>query len=184
MIKHLAILVMILAAGAASAGDTSGLYRLAPAGTAVTFTTGAFGVAHTTGRVSGVEGTLHFDADHPAESRVDVTLDMTTLSSGVGLFDGQLQGDDYFDTARYPQASFRSTQVDMTGETTADVTGDMTLHGVTRTIVLAVVFDRGSGSGLGFTATARIHRRDFGIDKFQLFISDDIDLHISAEAYQ
>ena len=184
MIKYLAVLAMLLAASAASAEDMSGTYRLAPAGTAVTFTTGAFGMAHTTGRVSGVEGTLRFDADHPAASQVDVTLDMTTLSSGVGLFDGQLQGDDYFDTARYPQASFRSTQVEMTGDTTANVTGDMTLHGVTRSVILAVIFDRKNGAGLGFTATARIHRRDFGIDKFQLFISDDIDLHVQAEAYQ
>ena len=184
MIKYLAVLAIILTAGAASAGDTPGLYRLAPAGTAVTFTTGAFGMAHTTGRVSGVEGTLRFDADHPADSQVDVTLDMTTLSSGIALFDGQLHGDDYFNTARYPQASFRSPQVEMTGDTSANVTGDMTLHGVTHTVILAVVFDSKDGTGLGFTATARIHRRDFGIDKFQLFISDDIDLHIRAEAYR
>lgn len=183
--KRLAILIamMMVWAGAACAQDAAGVYRLAEAATSVTFTTGAFGVAHTTGRVAGVDGTLTFDPGHPDDSAVDVTLDMTTLSTGVGMFDEQLQGEDYFDTAHYPSASFRSTRIEMTGEKIANVTGDMTLHGVTRTVILTVVFDQEGGTGMEFTATARIHRRDFGIDKFQLFISDDIDLHIRAEVH-
>lgn len=188
--KRLAILVtmmlnagMMLGVGAAWGQDVPSVYRLAESATSVTFTTGAFGVAHTTGRVTGVDGTLTFDPGRPGDSAVDVTLDMTTLSTGVGMFDGQLQGEDYFDTAHYPNASFRSTRVQMTGEETANVTGDLTLHGVTLPVTLAVTFDRRTGAGLGFTATARIHRRDFGIDKLQMFVSDDIDLHIATIAY-
>lgn len=179
MSKWLAVVMVMMAApGLAWAGD----YRLAPDDTSVTFTTGAFGIAHTTGRVAGVDGTLNFDPDRPGDSSVDVTLDMTTLSTGVSMFDAQLQGDDYFDTDAFPTASFRSTLVEMTGARTANVTGDMTLHGVSRRVTLAVTFDDRAGEGLGFTATARIKRRDFGIDKFQLFISDDIDLRIIAKA--
>ena len=179
MSKWLAVLVVLMVIPClAKAGD----YRLAPADTSVTFTTGAFGIAHTTGRVAGVDGTLNFDPDRPGDSSVDVTLDMTTLSTGVSMFDAQLQGDDYFATDTYPRASFRSTHVDMTGDRTANVTGDMTLHGITRPVTMAVTFDDHAGDGLGFTATARIKRRDFGIDKLQLFISDEIDLRVQAKA--
>ncbi len=182
MSRRLILLTAFMAAapGLAWAGDH--LYRLAPDATSVTFTTGAFGVARTTGRVAVVDGTLTFNPAHPGDSEVAVSLDMTTLSTGVAMFDGQLQGDAYFDTANYPRASFRSTQVEMTGQHTAKVTGDMTLHGVTRPVTMAVTFDARAGEELGFTATAQIDRRDFGIDKFQLFISDDIDVRVEAKA--
>jgi len=148
-----------------------------------------FGMSRPSGKIMGATGTLVLDADDPTKDAVDIALDMNTLSTGLPDFDTQLKGKDYFDVATFPQATFKSTKVEVTGDTTANVTGDLTIHGMTKSIVLAVTFNKKAfnpaifKTGYGFTATTHIGRGDFGVSKYEPFIGDDIDLEIGAEVY-
>ena len=148
-----------------------------------------FGLSQPSGKVMGATGTLVLDANDPTKDVVDIALDMNTLTTGIPDFDAQLKGKDYFDVARFPQATFKSTKVEVTGDTTANVTGDLTIHGVTQSVVLAVTFTKKAfnpaifKTGHGFTATAKIGRGDFGVSKYEPFIGDDVELEIGAEVY-
>jgi len=163
--------------------------KFEPSHTYVLFRYSHFGMSQPSGKIMGATGTLVLDPDNPARDAVDIALDMNTLTTGLPDFDTQLKGKDYFDVAQFPQATFKSTKVETTGDNSANVTGDLTIHGVTKSVVLAVTFTRKAfnpaifKTGYGFTATAHIGRGDFGVSKYEPFIGDDIQLEIGAEAY-
>jgi polyisoprenoid-binding protein YceI len=187
MFRFAAICVAIgLLAAPAYAADT---LTFEPDHTSVIFTYEHFGLSHPSGKIMGATGTLKLDRDDPAKSAVDITLDMKTLTTALLDFDTLLKGDKYFDIAQFPTATFKSTQVDMTGENTANVTGDLTIHGATRSEVLAVTFNKKAfnpavfKTGYGFSATAHLSRKAFGLGNYEPIVGDDIDLIIDAEAY-
>lgn len=178
-IAGLAGSIAMVAAGPCVA-DT---YRFDPGHTVASFRCGPFGFGAQSGRVSGARGDVVFDPDHPGDSVVDVSLDMTTLHVGWRAFDGQARGPDFLDVERYPTATFKSRRIEVTGEGTAEVTGDMTLHGVTREVTLTTLIRRAPSARLSFSAHGRIRRSDFGIDGTTPLLSDTIDLNIDAEAF-
>ncbi len=179
-------IVLGLAAAPALAADT---LKFEADHTWVIFRYNHFGMSQPAGKIMGATGTVVLDADDPTKDVVDITLDMNSLTTGLPDFDAMLKGKDYFDVAQFPQATFKSTKVETTGETSANVTGDLTIHGVTRSVVLAVTFTKKAfnpaifKTGYGFSATAHIGRGDFGVSKYEPFIGDDIPLEIAAEAY-
>jgi polyisoprenoid-binding protein YceI len=170
----------------AFAADT---YKIEPKHSSVTFFYPHFGMSHPSVKIAGATGTLVLDTDAPANSSVEASLDMTTLVSGLPDFDKDLKGPDYFDTAQFPTATFKSTKVEVTGENTANVTGDLSVHGVTKSVVLSVTFNKKAfnpalfKTGYGFSATVTLSRKDFGLGKLEPFVGDDINLDIEAEAY-
>ena len=181
-----------------AAADT---YRIEPKHSSAQFTYEHFGMSHPNGKVMGATGTLVLDWDHPENSTVDATLDMTTLTTALPEFDTLLKSDKYFDVAQFPTATFKSTAVVMTGDPlaadadpktgprTATVTGDLTVHGVTQSVVLNVTFNKQAfnpalfKTGVGFTATTHLSRKLFGLDNLEPFVGDGIDLTIELEAY-
>ena len=175
-----------LAAAPAVAAET---YALEPTHSSVIFYYPHFGMSHPSGKIIGATGTLVLDADTPANSSISTTLPISALTTGLPDFDKDLKGPDYFDAAQFPTATFQSTKVEATGATTANVTGDLTVHGITKSIVLAVTFNKKAfnpalfKTGYGFSATAHLNRKDFGLAKLEPFVGDDIDLDIEAEAY-
>ncbi len=173
--------IVMIAAGPCAA-DT---YRFDPGHTVASFRCGPFGFGAQAGRVTGARGDVIFDPDHPGDSVVDVSLDMTTLHVGWRAFDGQARGPDFLDVDHFPTATFKSRKIEVTGAGTAQVTGDMTLHGVTREVTLTTLIRRPSASDphLSFSARGHIRRSDFGIDGTTPMLSDTIDLRIEAEAF-
>ncbi len=175
-----------LVAAPTFAADT---LKFEPDHTYVLFRYNHFGMSQPPGKIMGASGTLVLDSHDPTQDTVDIALDMNTLTTGLPDFDTQLKGKDYFDVAQFPQATFKSTKVEMTGDNTANVTGDLTIHGVTKSVVLAVTFTKKAfnpaifKTGYGFSATAKIDRGDFGVTKYEPFIGGDIDLEIGAEVY-
>lgn len=157
--------------------------------TSVIFHYPHFGLSHPSGKIMGASGTLVLDTDDPAQSSLDITLDMASLTTALPDFDTMLKGKSYFDVAQFPTAHFVSTQVSLTGDKTADVTGDLTLHGVTQPVTLHMTFNAKAfnpalfKTGYGFSGTARISRKAFGLGNYEPIIGDDIDLIIDAEAY-
>jgi len=160
-----------------------------PDHTSVVFQYPHFGMSHPSGKIMGANGTLVLDKDDPANSTVDITLDMKTLTTALPDFDTLLKGEKYFDIAQFPTVTFKSTNVELTGENTANVTGDLTIHGITQSAVLAVTFNKKAfnpalfKTGYGFSATAHLSRKAFGLGNLEPIVGDDIDLIIDAEVY-
>ncbi len=121
------------------------------------------------GQFSGVNGTMRYDPQHPAEGSVEATIDCSTVNSGVAKRDEQMRGPDFFDVKRYPVMKFISRQVQPAGPGKLKVTGDLTINATTRPVVLDVdgpsppVKDAQGREKIGLGAATKINRKDFGI---------------------
>ncbi|OZB11940.1 MAG: hypothetical protein B7X53_18515 [Hyphomonas sp. 34-62-18] len=133
------------------------------------------------------EASLSGDAANPAGASVEAIIDMASLNIANPEFAGELMGPAWFDAASHPQAVFRSTSIQLTSETTAEITGDLTLKGVTRPITLAAKLNGSAYDPLrqadvvGFSASGEISRADFGIDRFSGLLTDTVRIEIEAE---
>jgi polyisoprenoid-binding protein YceI len=168
---------------ALEAGD----FELDPRHAALLFRIDHLGFADYVGRFERFDASLSGDASNPEAAKVEAIIDMTSLDIADDAFAAELMGPDWFDAARYPQAVFRSVTIRRTGEATADVVGELTLHGVTQPLTLAVTFngaafDRLRGRDVaGFSASATIDRSAFGVDRFSGLITNEVRIEIEAE---
>ncbi len=165
----------------AFAADT---YKLDPNHTAVVFTYEHFGFSNMSGKFMDADGAVTLDEANLANSSVEVTFAIDGVNTGVPGLDTHLKSPDFFDAAKFPTATFKSTKVEPVSATEATVTGDLTLHGVTRPVVLDVKLNKLSDdkAKVGFSATTTIKRSDFGVDKYVPAVSDDIAIAIDTEA--
>jgi len=135
-------------------------------------------------------GTLTVDEKKPQDSKVNVIVQVANLITGDPELDRHLKGDLFFDVAKYPTATFVSNKVVMTGKQSAKVYGVLTLHGVSKPIVLNVKLNLAGENPVtgkmtaGFSGTTTIKRSDFGINAFLPAVGDDVDINIEAEAYK
>lgn len=145
------------------------------------------------------DATLTFDPDAPEAMKVTASIDAASLETFYPDdsydFNAQLAGPDFLDAGQFPQITFTSTAVALTGDTTADVTGDLTLRGVTRPVVLQVTYNGGwghmpmdpGGARAGFSARATLKRSDFGLSvgiptaEMPLGVGDEVQVFIEAE---
>jgi polyisoprenoid-binding protein YceI len=177
---------LLLAAGSATAAPVR--YDLDPNHTRIDFSWTHFGFSHPMGRFDRFDGDFRFDPADPTKSSVTVTIPIDSIDTGVAKLDAHLKTDEFFDVAKYPTATFKSTQVERSGEHGLKVTGDLTLHGVTKPVVLDVTVNKvgrhpmAGRDAAGFDASATIKRSDFGISNYVPNVSDEIRLSISTEA--
>ncbi|MGX0953928.1 polyisoprenoid-binding protein YceI [Pseudomonas viridiflava] len=134
------------------------------------------------------EGTFSFDAAKPEASKIAVELKTASLFTNHAERDKHILSKDFLDAGKFPEAKFVSTSVKSTGEKTADVTGDLTLHGVTKPIVIKATFngegkDPWGGYRAGFNGTSTLNLNDFGI-KGPGPTSQTLDLDITFEGVQ
>lgn len=139
------------------------------------------------GFLTGLAGTLDFDPAAPAQSVLSVTIDLAQIVTTDRELDDKLRSETFFDVARFPKATFRSTSIKLTGEGTGRLTGDLTLHGVTKPVTLDVTF-KGAGTPplmqeyvIGFEAVGTLKRSEFGIKNFVPLVGDEVRLLISCE---
>jgi polyisoprenoid-binding protein YceI len=184
--KRLAL--AILASTVLSAAVSAETYQIDPRHTQVLFTYSHLGFADITGRFDDVAGTISYDPANVGASSVEVTVPIATVSSGVAEMDAHFQRDDLFDAAQFPTATFKSTAVESAGADKLRVTGDLTIHGVTRPTTFDVAINKIGEHPMrkvpaaGFTATATIKRSDFGVDKYVPNIPDEVRITVSTEA--
>jgi polyisoprenoid-binding protein YceI len=156
--------------------------------TQVQFTYAHLGFSHITGRFDAVDGTFAFDAADPTASTIAVTIPIASLSTGVPKLDDHMKSPDMFDAAQFPNATFTSTKVTAAGDGKLNVAGDLTIHGVTRPVVLDVTVNRvgehpmSHAQVAGFDATTTLKRSDFGINYGVPNVSDEVQIRISMEA--
>jgi polyisoprenoid-binding protein YceI len=167
-----------------------GRWRIDPGHAEVAFIGRHFMLTKVRGRFTGVAGAV-IVADDPTQSSVEVTIDMASVQSGDGARDEHLRSPDLFDVTAHPTATFRSTHVAWTG-TKGDVTGDLTITGTTRPVVLSVEYlgnatDPWGGERAVFSASATINREDFGLtwnmllESGGLLVSREIRLEVEVE---
>jgi polyisoprenoid-binding protein YceI len=174
-----------LFAGPAFAADT---YNFDPFHTSVIWSATHFGKSSPHGIFSNIEGTLVLDEAAPENSKVDLKVPTGLIATGIEKFNEHLKSKDFFNVAEFPDAKFVSTKVEKTGEKTAKVTGDLTILGVTKPVVLDVTFN-GKGPNpmnqketVGFSATGVIKRSEFGLSYGVPNIGDDVNIVVEAEA--
>ncbi|CAD1794050.1 polyisoprenoid-binding protein [Xanthomonas arboricola pv. juglandis] len=164
-------------------------YALDPVHTRVLFAVEHAGFSKALGTVSGSSGTLVFDPDDWAAARLDVTVPLHRADLGDAKWNEATLARNLLDAERFPDAHFVSTQVEASGQNHARVTGNLTLHGVTRPVTLDVTLNALKRHPLppfrrtaGFSATATLSRAEFGIDAWKSMIGDTVELRIEAEA--
>ena len=196
--RHLAALALLLAVPAVAqmpttkpgAPDpkrvTAGTYAVDPYHTQIVFTVDHLGFNSYWGIFGDATGTLTLDPARPAANSVTITVPMKGLVTTSSKLNEHLAAPDFFDVAKFPTATFKSTGVTIAG-TTAKIAGDLTLHGVTKPIVLDAKFT-GAGKGpmpphtenIGFEATTSVKRSDFGVSFGTALVSDVVPLKITA----
>ena len=150
-------------------------------------------VSKTRGRFGKFGGRLSFDPKNPTAASVQVTIEPASLDSADGQRDTHLRSADFFNVEKFPQASFKSTKVQDLGGDKFKVTGDLTLRGVTRPVVLDASFegtgkDPWGGERAGFSATTSIDRREFGLEWNKaletggLLVGEKVELTLEVEA--
>ena len=172
---------------------TSSTWTLDPAHTLVEFAAKHLMITTVKGRFTGVSGTIHMDETDPTASSVEAVIDAASIDTRTDQRDAHLKSADFLEVARYPQITFRSTRVERAGDAHYRVTGDLTIHGVTKPVVLDVhdegrTKDPWGGERAGFSATTRIDRRDFGLTWSQvvesggLVVGNEIRITLEVEA--
>ena len=186
MFKRLALASLLaLATFAAQAADT---YTIDPTHTQVEFTYSHFGFSNITGRFDAIESEFLFDPADPTQSSVKVTIPVASISTGVEKLDTHLLSADFFDAEKYPTATFVSTGVTAAGEGQLKVAGDLTIHGITRPVVLDVTVNKvgehpmAKTPAAGFDARTVIKRSDFGVGGYAPAVSDEVTIEITVES--
>ena len=161
-------MVMFLLAAALPARAES-VWEIDPAHSSVQFSVRHMMVSNVRGAFTKVAGSVHGDENDPTHATVEATIDTSSIDTREAKRDEHLRSPDFFDVAKYPTITFKSKRIEKAGEGRYKMTGDLTLHGVTREVVLDVegptptVKDPRGNVRAGASATTKINRRDFGI---------------------
>lgn len=135
-------------------------------------------------------GTLVLDKEKPENSKVNAAIQVADVITGIPELDKHLKGKLFFDVAQFPTATFTTEKVDITGKDTAKVHGILTVHGISKAVVLSVKLNQAAINPItdkmttGFSATTTIKRSDFGMTTLLPGLSDEVKLDIEAEAFK
>lgn len=191
-IAPLFVSLSVFAADGAKAPITE-KYDIDASHSGVVFGWNHFGFSNPTARFDKIEGSVLLDKADLTKSSVSVTLPLEGLDTGVAKLDEELKSADFFDASKYPTITFKSTRVETTGENSLKITGDLTVHGVTKPVTLNATVNRIGvfeipgvikAQAAGFDATTVIKRSDFGVTKYVPAVSDEIPVRISLDAKQ
>jgi polyisoprenoid-binding protein YceI len=184
-------IIALVFSGSAVAGTSS--WKIDPAHTAAQFAVKHMMISTVRGAFKGVTGTITWDDQDVTKSTVNVTIDATTVDTGTAMRDNDLKSDHFFDVAKYPTITFKSTKVEQAGTGKLKVTGDLTIHGVTKQVVLDVdgplapVKDPYGNARSAISASTTINRQDFGVkwnaamDGGGVVVSDAVNITIDLE---
>jgi polyisoprenoid-binding protein YceI len=171
-------------------------WKIDPAHSEADFSIKHMSISTVHGTFRGLSGVIKFDPADVAKSGVEATIDVSSVDTGVAARDTHLKSPDFFDVAKFPTMTFKSTGVHKAGDH-FDVAGDLTLHGVTKQVVLRLDEPGKEETGMdgksvhrGFTATTAINRKDFGLawggtlKSGDAVLGDDVKIELDVEAVQ
>lgn len=184
---HLATLLALATLAAAPALAAPQAYVIDDAHTFARFSYSHFGLSTQQSRFNHGSGTIVFDKASRSAS-VEIEIDMTSVDTGSAEFDQHIQAEDFFHTARFPTASFKSRRVDFDGDVPSAVHGDLTIKGITRPVTLEIgnflnmphpMLEK---DAIGADATVTIKRSDFDAGKYAPYVGDEVTISIALEA--
>lgn len=184
--RRLLLACLLVASGSVFAAPQT--FNIDPNHTQVSFTYNHFGFSNPTGRMEDIKGTVVVDQADWGKSSVQVTMPLAGLHTGVPALDEHLKKPDFFDAAKYPDITFKSTHVTKTGAETLDIAGDLTVHGITKPVTLhARVNKIGENKMIasqtaGFDADTTLKRSEFGVRMYVPAVSDEVKIHITLSA--
>ena len=188
MIRGL-FLPLTLALGLLPAGPARAeRFAIDPVHTRIAFQVSHAGFSWPVGSFSGASGVLDFDRTDWKSARVEVKFPISSLDLGDAKWQDRILDPTFFDARRFPEARFVSTRVEPTGADSADVSGELSLHGVTRPVLLHVKLNALARHPMtfrrtaGFSATGTLSRREFGIDHWAKVVGDEVRLILEVEA--
>ena len=185
----LPLTVAICALAASAAADT---YKIDPVHSSIRFKVRHF-FSYVEGSFTKFDGTIQFDPEQPEKSSVTATIDVASVDTHNDKRDADLRSDHFFDVAKYPAITFKSKNVKQTGADSADIVGDLTMHGVTKEITLRAKF-LGKGKGMGGKLISgwqitpeSIKRSDYGLTwnkavEGTAVVGEEVTIAIDAEA--
>jgi len=186
--KFLAPAALALATLAAPAFAAPEAYTLDASHSQIVFTYNHLGFSTGTGMFSGFEGEIQFDQEDPAASSVTVSFPVTTMLTGWEARFEHFMSPDFFGATEDKTVSFTSTGIEVTGDNTALITGDLVLNGVTKEVVLDAKLNQAGMHPMenkewaGFDATVTLLRSDYNLGLFAPYVSDEVEVMISVEA--
>jgi polyisoprenoid-binding protein YceI len=190
MTKRILLSFATLVLFAASALAQSQEWQIDPAHSAAQFSVKHMGISTVRGAFSKVSGTVQYDTADPTKSVINATIDASSIDTRVQMRDNDLKSPNYFDVQKYPTITFKSKKVEKAGDGKLKVTGDLTIHGTTKEVVLDVdgpsaPIDQppqmGGGKRMGAAATTTINRNDFGVSGGGKMISDEVSITLDLE---
>lgn len=164
-----------------------GQYRLDPDHSSILFKVSHLGLSTFVGRFNETAAVLDFDPGNPADARLEATIVMRSVDTGVAVLDEQLRGASWFQVGRFPEARFTSTGIEILSDGKGRVAGLLEFHGQTRPLVLDVTFNGGADNPLtgaytlGFAATGTLVRSEFGMNNLVPAVGDAVMLEIDVE---
>lgn len=183
--------LLLTFAGTAMAAPVT--YALDPNHTDVHFSWNHFGFSNPSADLSGITGTLTYDPDHPARASVTVTMPLSGLETHVAALDKVLRGKHFFNAARYPKITFKSTKVEAVGYHLLRVKGTLTAHGISKPVTLTVRLNRigrhpfplwHGAKAIGFEAWTILSRSAFGLGAYAPAVSDQLKVHLTTEGIE
>jgi len=189
MLRSVFTLIAALAL-AASAAAQAGTWQIDPNHTAAQFAVRHLGVSTVRGAFTKVSGSAKYDPANPSQLALDATIDTNSVDTRVEMRDNDLRSARFFDVQKYPTMVFHSRATKAAGPGKLQVTGDFTLHGVTKEVVLdvdgptAAIKDPWGNQRIGASATTKINRQDFGVSTMPGAIGDEITITIDVELIQ
>jgi polyisoprenoid-binding protein YceI len=179
------LLLLVLSLGTSHAWALESL-PIDPSHSAVVFSWDHRGFSHPVARLERIEGRVLLDKSDMTRSSVSVKLRLAGLRTGDEHLDRRLNGFEFFDSNQYPAITFQSTRIELVGQSTLRILGDLTVRGVTKPVVLMArvnkIDDDRPKPRAGFDADATLRRSDFGVSKYVPMVTDEISVHITLEA--
>jgi len=188
MKKILLAAALIGTTAATSAFAAPEKYTLDASHSQILFSYNHLGYSTTYGLFSGFEGDIMFDQENPANSSVSVSMPVNSMLTGWEARFNHFMSDDFFGATDDEMVTFTSTGIEVTGEDTAKITGDLTLNGVTKSVVLDAKLNQAGEHPMakkpwaGFDATTTLVRSEYELGQFAPFVSDEVEVKISVEA--
>jgi len=179
------LFLVLLACTSLAAAETQ-TWQIDPNHTASQFSVRHLGISTVRGQFMKTSGTVVYDSGDVAKTQIEVTIDAASVDTRVQMRDNDLRSDHFLDVAKYPTITFKSKKTESAGPGKLKVTGDLTIHGLTKEVILEVEGPSHptpamGGIRMGAEATTKINRKDFGVNGAPGAVGDEIQITLDVE---
>ncbi len=183
---RIAVTVAVLAFAASAAAQLE-TWKIDPNHSTAQFSVRHMGISTVRGNFTKVSGSAQYDAKDVTKSSLEATIDANSIDTRVEMRDNDLRSPNYFDVQKYPTITFKSKKVEAAGEGKLKITGDLTIRGTTKEVVLDVdgpsapITDPRGNQHIGASATTKVSRKDFGVSGAPTMVGDEVTITLDVE---